>query len=511
MTKSVIIELGKSQVKVEIVGAGVRYALLPPPRDPQAWDLTAEELADRKAFEEAGWRFHPATDLQWSTLKDDDRNIIEAGLLARHPDGGLLIVMNHILAEPSDADQLVHLEERARGLMRSLPSQMERDDIRVPPSGSESLYETIRREVVRFKGSSHGLDGGPNVDIALTIHLLSPGTRVGPIGDHPLTQKHWTQIQLDPNAWNEEGLHYGANIRVAVIDLGFYLDDPQIKPHIETTVYVDDQGNVGVRHVDASGNVTHRLRNGTVLANELPQAYHGTLCAGLVGALKDTLSVNGAAPACKLVPVVLQSVTRQDAVAAAITACADGFGVGLPVDVIVCSLCPSNRSWNPWSDIQTAIDYASTRGRGGLGIPIIWAVYNKKKKIPAGSLEDYAPVLCVGPSVVADSPIERMSDYGYGPGIVLAPGETITGLQWNAGQAGIGRESGSSCSAPIVAGVAALMLSAKNTLKSSQVAEILRTTCDPQPALGQTKTPVSDKVGWGRVNAFEAVKKAKVS
>jgi hypothetical protein len=68
---------------------------------------------------------------------------------------------------------------------------------------------------------------------------------------------------------------------------------------------------------------------------------------------------------------------------------------------------------------------------------------------------------------------------------------------------GYGFWGGTSFSAPIVAGVAALVVSANQTLTGSQVQDILKQTSDDRGVIGRDPT-----FGWGRVNAAHAVEAA---
>src|SRR5207244_3562818 len=70
---------------------------------------------------------------------------------------------------------------------------------------------------------------------------------------------------------------------------------------------------------------------------------------------------------------------------------------------------------------------------------------------------------------------------------------------------GYGWSSGTSFSAPIVAGVAALVLSVNPSLSGSQVRALLEQSADPLPV---GSTGWNSSFGWGRVNAARAVSMA---
>ena len=67
-----------------------------------------------------------------------------------------------------------------------------------------------------------------------------------------------------------------------------------------------------------------------------------------------------------------------------------------------------------------------------------------------------------------------------------------------------GYMAGTSMSAPHVSGVAALVLSINATLTPAQVRTILQNSADWKAYMGSQ--PPSDKYGWGRLNAYEALK-----
>jgi thermitase len=83
---------------------------------------------------------------------------------------------------------------------------------------------------------------------------------------------------------------------------------------------------------------------------------------------------------------------------------------------------------------------------------------------------------------------------------VAAPG---VGIQTTARGGGYSSTSGTSCSAPVVAGIAALLLSVNSSLSPSQVQDILKQSADDLGASGW-----DTQYGWGRVNAANAVQMA---
>ncbi|MDW8290420.1 MAG: Ig-like domain-containing protein [Armatimonadota bacterium] len=83
---------------------------------------------------------------------------------------------------------------------------------------------------------------------------------------------------------------------------------------------------------------------------------------------------------------------------------------------------------------------------------------------------------------------------------LVAPGDGITTTNRGGGYA---TWSGTSFSAPVVAGVAALVIAANPALTGRQVMQVLVESCDDFGATGWDTT-----YGWGRVNAQKAVQRA---
>src|SRR5229473_1184952 len=94
-----IYKIGLTELVLTVVGAGVRYGWLPEPGPGEniSWsEFGPPELSDLEAFEAAGWRFHPRKDLDWRAAENINGTDVQAGLLATHPDGGLVVLRNHV-------------------------------------------------------------------------------------------------------------------------------------------------------------------------------------------------------------------------------------------------------------------------------------------------------------------------------------------------------------------------------------------------------------------------------
>jgi subtilisin family serine protease len=182
--------------------------------------------------------------------------------------------------------------------------------------------------------------------------------------------------------------------------------------------------------------------------------------------------------------------------AKAVELCAQTFST----DVISCSVGVRTGAFDELIPLKNVIEAAHQAGRAGNGTLVVWADFDTHAEIQPNSLEDYKGIICVGP---ADTNGDRLPDSGYGAGLdLLAPGDAVTCLVYSGGVSGTGQRFGASCSAPIVAGVAALVLSVDQTLKWDVLTDLILKSCDP-PTTGKTR--IDNERGWGTLNALNAV------
>lgn len=262
---------------------------------------------------------------------------------------------------------------------------------------------------------------------------------------------------------------------------------------------------------------------------------HGTAVMGLMCAEANEVGVRGVAPNAQFTVTRGLGLTTYSATASAYT-----FARQQQVDV-------HNNSWGyeagfPTPDIiADAIRTAFEEGRDGRGMVILFATGNESREAPE-DISALSMVIAVG----ATNATDRRSSYSnWGPHLdVMGPsgwGEEITTLlplittTDNTDDAGYAEDGyneggvddfgfpnlpnpdytldfgGTSAASPIVAGVAALALSANPELTATQVRLILEHTADKvsaQDALYDGVTSRSQQYGYGRVNAGAAVEAA---
>ena len=278
-------------------------------------------------------------------------------------------------------------------------------------------------------------------------------------------------------------------------------------------VVVHDSG-VDIDHPDLKAN----MAAGWDFDNDDPDASndtgpHGTACAGVIAAARNNKGVVGIAPKCKITPLrAAGSLTWQQWAQTFRWAASHG-------EVISCS-------WkiSPNATLTAAIREAATQGRGGKGIPVLVATGNDFATTIAypASLAD---TIAVGASTDQDV---RSGYSNYGTGIdFVAPSsggvrriettDVVGSTGYSAGDyckaANATGFGGTSSATPLAAGVAALMLSVNPNLTATDVRRMMRATCDKidGPNARYNARGWSTRYGYGRVNAAEAVKRAKAA
>jgi len=291
------------------------------------------------------------------------------------------------------------------------------------------------------------------------------------------------------------------NIRVAVLDIGVELNHPDLQANL-------------LPGFDATGGGSAGGPNGDNIS-------HGTNCTGIIGAVANNgIGTVGIAYNCRILPVRIFQGAPGGGVVGTAASMAGGIDWAWQqgADVLSCS----------WSTtigqaaIQQAITNAVTQGRGGRGAIICVATGNANSAVISFPASD-PDVIAVGASSPCDQRKSPSSCDGenwgsnYGPGLdVVAPGVKIytTDLQGANGDDPSDYDSifnGTSSATPHVAATAALIFSVNPDLPGPQARRILETTVDKvggysyTGVLDQLNGNWNNEMGYGRINAFQAV------
>ena len=291
---------------------------------------------------------------------------------------------------------------------------------------------------------------------------------------------------------------------------------------------------------------------------------HGTACAGVAAAEENGKGIVGVAPGCALMPIRTTGFLDDDSVEKIFN-----WAIEKGAAVISCSWGPG-AVYYPLSLRQSAvITKAATQGRGGRGCVILFAAGNANRPVNGtvnekgwpnnllGDRTNWLAGFAVHPDVIAvaaSTSLNKKAAYSnWGTSIsVCAPSNNAPPGTWlpQTGSIATGPEvtqylpglgvftadrvgapgydagdytdtfGGTSSATPVVAGVAALVLSANPRLTAPEVRGILEQTADkivdpePDPQLGNRmgnydpNSRRSDWFGYGKVNAFKAVQAA---
>lgn len=323
---------------------------------------------------------------------------------------------------------------------------------------------------------------------------------------------------------------------------------------------IDDGFDLSHPDFSGSGKVVHPKDYVDGDANPFPVTthgdYHGTPCAGVALAEENGEGVIGIAPGCAFMPVRFPISADDDFLWEIFDF------VGKRADVISCSWGPPP-VYAPLGQLLTDKFHqlATSGGPRKKGCVIVFAVCNNNAPLndpnntsfvwrhPVdGLVETQGPILngnATHPDVIAVSactslnrkaaysnwgkeisvcapsnnfhPLDRQT-YVPGRGIWTTDNEEF-GSDFTGGSRFTGRFGGTSSATPLVAGIAALVISANLSLAASEVKQILQETADkitdpnPDPLLGLNKgsydgTGHSEWFGFGRVNAARAVQRA---
>jgi thermitase len=344
---------------------------------------------------------------------------------------------------------------------------------------------------------------GPALDIALALmdekavrysepdFIEAIGPRHTPAD--PLFAQQWHHKNIGCEAaWD---VTRGQGINIAVIDNGF------------------DTGHQDLAFGPLSGwfRETADLADADFVPGiaSMPDGDHGTACAGMIAATENN-AIGGCGvahgSALSMIACLVDQIGTQTTLARAIAYAADPTleNVAGPAgaDIIACSLGPNGANWTLRQVLSDAIDFATTKGRGGKGTAIFWACTNGNFPISADQVCSHPQVCAVGRSTSTDSD----NGSGFGQELAfLAPGVQV--LIPSSGN-GYGATTGTSFAAPCAAGVAALALSQYPALKAKALRELLQEECDKVGPLAYIDGRNS-RFGFGRINAKRAVDRAR--
>ncbi len=308
------------------------------------------------------------------------------------------------------------------------------------------------------------------------------------------------------DAWRRLGNTGSSKIKIAVIDNGFDTSHPDLKNKI-----------INAYNLKSGGSWLPQSSSGT---------GHGTSCASVALAESNGIGIIGAAPNARFIPIHGTSFEDRQ------TEKMFDYCIKKGADIISCSWGTVENSHRLSYRKKKAIADAATKGRNGKGAVIIFAAGNEGV--------DYLNYYAAHPDVIAVGASTSQDKHAYysNQGLELSVVAPSSGdyyddewpilaarASWDKGHAaqqgnyeywadGKSRGEryqhfgGTSSSAPLVAGIVALMLSANPDLTAKEVKQILESTADKIGRSWEYSNGYSKKYGYGRVNADRAVAEA---
>jgi subtilisin family serine protease len=399
----------------------------------------------------------------------------------------------------------------------------------------------------RLQGLSEVLAAEPNIIILQEPHYRPRDTLypqqwyLNNNGGNLLTTSSHIAVE---KAWDiTRGVR---SVVVAVVDDSFDLNHPDFQ---------------GSGKIVAPRNL--KDKNSLPLSNE-KEASHGTACAGVAVAEENGTGIVGVAPGCALMPIRTTGFLDDESIEQIFD-----WAITKGASVISCSWGASAVYFPLSLRQRAAITRAATQGRNGKGCVILFAAGNANRPID-GTINErnwakdvlsgntkWLSGFAVHPDVItvaASTSMSKKAAYSnWGKNIsVCAPSNNAPPGMWfqttgyvytmpaiatslpglgvlttdQLAAAGYDKSDftndfgGTSSATPVVAGVAALILSANPDLTAKQVKNILQETADKvvdpdsDPQLGLREGTYDNNghsqwFGYGKVNAFRAVQAAQ--
>jgi subtilisin family serine protease len=328
-----------------------------------------------------------------------------------------------------------------------------------------------------------------------------------------------------PNQWhlNNTGqtVSIGSDIKdkgVENMDINYLQSLPKTKGNKKTIVAIIDDG-VDTNHPDLKDNIL-RDEKGEMLgfdftANRKSTTYdntpmgwgHGTHVAGIIAAKNDDKGITGICGDCSILPIQFLGPVGGSTITAIKSIY---YAVENGANII-------NMSWGssyPSPSVEAALNYAHSKGvllvasAGNSNSQVfnypasydnvmsVASTNNKGLKSSSSTYNRKVDISAPGQHILSTFPKEANM---AGSKLIPEP-NTCQDSNFGASNDGYGYCSGTSMSAPVVSGVAALIKSQNPTWQSNQIAEHIK-----QTAKKNLETDIADKMGVGIVDLTKAL------
>ncbi|HEX7101333.1 MAG TPA: S8 family serine peptidase [Nitrolancea sp.] len=274
---------------------------------------------------------------------------------------------------------------------------------------------------------------------------------------------NWDLSAIDAQrAWN---LGDGTGVVVAVLDTG-----------------------VSATHPDLAGRVLSGWNVLTNSDNTADDAGHGTYVAGLIGGHDATGAASGVAPGVSILPVKILDSSGTGSTASFVA----GINYAVQAGARIINISASGTTDSPAMDDALA----NAEAHGVLVVASAGNDASEATLYPAAT----STVLAV---TATDAQNALAGFSSYGPSVDLAaPGVNITSSWWSADKGNsYMTASGSSASAPLVAGAAAIVAELQPGVSAAKLREILTESAKDIAAPG-----IDAQTGFGLVDAYAAAR-----
>lgn len=324
----------------------------------------------------------------------------------------------------------------------------------------------------------------PTFDLTCEPNYIVEATRGT---DDPYLGSLWGMSAINaPGAWDISTGSSG--VTVAVIDTGIEYTHPDLAANIAINAAevpsngLDDDQNGFVDDVYGYDFINND-------ANPMDDNFHGTHCAGTIGAVGNNgLGVVGVAWNVKVMPVKVLSGTGSGSVAT--VAAGINYAVSRGVKIVSMSLGTTSYSQTLEDALKNAKQHGTlivaAAGNSGQNSDL-YPIY------PAASTQDN--VISVAASTQTDG-LASFSNFGANSVDIAAPGVSILSTTLSQGYA---YASGTSMATPHVAGMAAILASVNSSLSYADIKAALLRGVDTSSAFSGKMT------SGGRANLYRSL------
>jgi subtilisin family serine protease len=256
-------------------------------------------------------------------------------------------------------------------------------------------------------------------------------------------------------------------------------------------VAVLDTG-VSATHPDLAGRLLSGWNFISNSQNTADDAGHGTFVAGLIAGGQTASGESGVAPGASILPVKILDSSGTGSTASFVA----GIDYAVQAGARIINISASGTTDSP--ALEDALSNAEAHG-----VLVVASAGNNANEAPLYPAS--APTVL---AVSATDPGNALASFSsFGPYVdVAAPGVDITSSWWSAAQGNsYVTASGSSASAPLVAGVAAIVAGLRPDLSPAQLREIVMESAKDIGSPG-----IDAQTGYGLVDAYAAARIAKV-